>query len=128
MVLPKCKDLQEAAPVGRNQVALVIFAQNDREGVHVSVKRYRETLQEGGDWRVFECSSRRKGEGGGPPKCGFSCRQLPSVGESQALELDASFLSGLLLTNLIIQETDPYVVQICDKRRLFLFYFPVKGG
>ena len=64
MVLPKCKDLQEAAPVGRNQVALVIFAQNDREGVHVSVKRYRETLQEGGDWRVFECSSRRKGEGG----------------------------------------------------------------
>ena len=62
MVLPKCKDLQKAAPVGRNQVALVISAQNDRERVHVSVKCYRETLQEGRDWRVFECSRRRKGE------------------------------------------------------------------
>ena len=88
MVLPKCKDLQKAAPAVRNQVALVIFAQNDRERVHVSVKCYMETLQEGRDWRVFECSSRRKG--GGPPKCGFSCRQLPSVGKSQAPELDAS--------------------------------------
>ena len=65
MVLTKCKDLQKAAPVGRNQVALVIFAQNDRERVHISVKWYRETLQEGGDWRVFECRSSRKGWGWG---------------------------------------------------------------
>ena len=42
---------------------LVIFAQNDRGRVHISVKCYRETLQEeiGG---CFECTSRRReGEG-----------------------------------------------------------------
>ena len=88
---------KSGASCAKPGTALVIFAQNDREGGHIRVKCYRETLQEGGDWRVFECRSSRRGKGGrdggkGPPKCGFSCRQLPSVAESQASECDAPFL------------------------------------